>query len=158
MDLVSHGDNNDIFRQTALDYVKSTKNKIFAQACIENLSSCKCCWQHQDHRPEILMDYSLPKNTSYKLKDCTCSCRHFSRMICREFPPMLCDLEFSTEEDSYHIDKKLKVSPEPGPGEGYMDHEYETDHVMFKYLSDNSPNKPLFTNKEMKKCHPMANQ
>jgi hypothetical protein len=175
MDLVSHGDNNDTVREAALDYIRNTKNEKFAQDCLDSLSSCKCCWQHQDHRPEILMDFSLPRNFKYKLKDCTCSCRHFARMICREFPSTL-----ESSEPEYHVDKKLKVSCDHAnegymdhanegymdhanegymdhANEGYMEHEYEIDHIMFKHLNK-SPNKPLFTDEEMKYCLPMSNQ
>jgi len=154
MDLINHGDNNDTVREAALDYIRNTKNEKFAQDCLDSLSSCKCCWQHQDHRPEILMDFSLPPNFKYKLKDCSCSCRHFARMICREFPSTL-----ESSEPEYHVDKKLKVSCDQEK-EGYMEHEYEIDHIMFKNLNE-SPNKPLFTDEEMRKhnyCHPMANQ
>jgi hypothetical protein len=61
------------------------KNRILnRQDVLNTFSACKCCKKHQKNKPTVLStwkDTTIP--LSYHIS-CECSCRHFSRYICRE--------------------------------------------------------------------------
>ena len=59
------------------------------EEAIKVLTACNCCERHQLNRPNTLdIWYDTPFSnvqTSEKCGNCTCSCRHLSRFICRAF-------------------------------------------------------------------------
>ena len=49
-------------------------------------SECECCDRHQQRRPDVLgpcPDYPHRHGEEHQEGACQCSCRHFSRWICR---------------------------------------------------------------------------
>ena len=63
----------------------------FEEACeyMETLTGCKCCKEHQLHRPTIQMfiEGFVPSYSTKPFNDkkCKCKCRHLSRSLCREY-------------------------------------------------------------------------
>lgn len=56
---------------------------------VKMLSKCNCCSRHKTNRPQKMSDspdYPFHNNNNGNL-DCTCMCRHASRMIVRDFAP-----------------------------------------------------------------------
>ena len=56
-----------------------------AHAIVTKLSTCTCCKCHQQKRPTELLVVEYPHSYCQEEKDCTCSCRHFSRWLCCAF-------------------------------------------------------------------------
>lgn len=53
---------------------------------VKELFKCNCCKRHKLKKPlfyEKWIDYNIPNNDINK--DCSCSCRHFSRFLCRSY-------------------------------------------------------------------------
>jgi hypothetical protein len=65
-----------------------TMDASAALYCIETVTRCECCSEHQSKRPTVQMylDYFIPEYPVKKKrpKPCKCPCRHLARMICRE--------------------------------------------------------------------------
>lgn len=62
---------------------------------VKMLSKCNCCPRHKTNRPKTMSDapdYPFHNNDNL---DCTCMCRHASRMIIREFAPT----QYNEEDD-----------------------------------------------------------
>ena len=55
------------------------------QLKLDNLSRCNCCDRHQRNKPTV---YSRWEDTpaTWNGGNCNCSCRHYARFICRQFP------------------------------------------------------------------------
>ena len=56
-----------------------------AIAIVTKLSTCSCCEVHQQKRPTELVVVEYPHSYCDEEKDCKCTCRHFSRWLCRAF-------------------------------------------------------------------------
>lgn len=72
---------------------------------VKMLSKCNCCSRHKTKRPQKLSDsteYPFHNNGN---RDCTCMCRHASRMIVREFaPPQYNDGDYYSDDYSDYAD------------------------------------------------------
>ena len=64
-------------------------NGLTLQDKLNTLNKCQCCDRHQISRPKTMslwIDTYINDDPDYE-RDCTCPCRHYSRMICRQFKP-----------------------------------------------------------------------
>lgn len=54
---------------------------------IKALSMCTCCERHQQNRPTHLVNpheqQEMVYNTCVDKNECTCTCRHYIRILCR---------------------------------------------------------------------------
>lgn len=72
---------------TLNEFESSPKNIIkLRQNMLDILNKCKCCDRHQTNKPSIYQPWIETKfhNTPDSYLSCSCSCRHVSRMICRQ--------------------------------------------------------------------------
>lgn len=72
---------------TLNEFESSPKNIIkLRQNMLDILNKCQCCDRHQTDKPSIYQPWIETSfhNTPDSYLSCSCSCRHVSRMICRQ--------------------------------------------------------------------------
>jgi len=65
------------------------KKLVPQKELVKTFSRCDCCEKHKINRPNVLTNWVETEfhNTQHGLwisNDCNCSCRHYSRVLCRE--------------------------------------------------------------------------